>query len=159
LYCDFSLLKEDSFFVSLIYYPVTVMNYTLAHLKIAHYVGSQNVPFEETAETISLLERNGIIDSEGNWTLGTKQKGRRPHAMRSSSEQVPARRKRRGSLSKKIVKFLQSKGAKGAHVKDIAIAVKTRPGNVTAWFYGTGKSLIASGKIKKVAPATFAFKS
>jgi hypothetical protein len=79
------------------------MNYTLAHLKIAHYVGSQNVPFEEAAETIALLERNGIIDAEGNWSIGSGQK--------------------RG--------------------------LKDSPASVTAWFYGTGKSLMKSGQIKK----------
>ncbi len=39
------------------------MNYTLAHLKIAHFIGNQNVSFEEVPETIALLERNGIIDA------------------------------------------------------------------------------------------------
>jgi hypothetical protein len=129
------------------------MNY----LKIAHYVGSQNVPFEETVETISLLERNGILDSEGNWSIGVGRERRGPRAIQSPKEQGPIRRKRRGGLSKKIVKFLQTKGMKGAHVKDIAVALKTLRGNVTAWFYGTGKSLVASGEIKKVAPATFAY--
>jgi hypothetical protein len=133
------------------------MNYTLAHLKIAHFIGNQNVSFEEVPETISLLERNGIIDEQGNWSIGVGQERRGPRAVRSPKVQGSTRRKRRGSLSKKIVKFLQTKGATGAHVKDIAIAVKTRPGNITAWFYGTGKSLISSGKMKKVAPATFAY--
>jgi hypothetical protein len=133
------------------------MNYTLAHLKIAHYVGSQNVAFEETAETIALLERNGIIDAQGNWSVGGGQESRGSLATRSTKAQGPKRRKRRGSLSKKIVKFLETKGAKGAHVKDIAIALKGRPANVTAWFYGTGKSLIKSGQIKKIGPATFAY--
>jgi len=133
------------------------MNYTLAHLKIAHYVGSQNVSFEETAETIALLERNGIIDSQGNWSIGAARMRRGPRSIHSPKVGAKVRRKRRGGLSKKIVKFLQAKGAKGGHVKDIAIALKTRPGNVTAWFYGTGKSLVGSGKIKKIAPATFAY--
>jgi predicted transcriptional regulator with HTH domain len=133
------------------------MNYTLAHLKIAHYIGGQNVSFEEVSETIALLERNGIIDAQGNWSFGNGQPRHAPRAKRSSTAPAPVRRKRRGSLSKKIVKFLQSKGAKGAHVKDIAAAVKSGSANVTAWFYNTGKSLIASGKIKKVAPATFAY--
>jgi hypothetical protein len=133
------------------------MNYTLAHLKIAHYVGSQNVAFEETAETIALLERNGIIDAQGNWSIGGGQERRGSLATRSPKVQGAKRRKRRGGLSKKIVKFLQTKSVKGAHVKEIAAAVKLPPTNVTAWFYTTGKSLIASGSIKKIAPATFAY--
>jgi hypothetical protein len=135
------------------------MNYTLAHLKIAHYVGSQNVPFEEAAETIALLERNGIIDAEGNWSIGSGQKRRGALATHSPKVQGPKRRKRRGGLSKKIVKFLQTKGAKGAHVKDIAIGLKGSPASVTAWFYGTGKSLMKSGQIKKTGPATFAYQN
>jgi hypothetical protein len=38
-------------------------------------------------------------------------------------------------------------------VKDIAAAVGTKPNNVTAWTYTTGKS-----KVKKVKPATYAVK-
>jgi hypothetical protein len=133
------------------------MNYTLAHLKIAHFIGNQNVPFEEAVETITLLERNGIIDSGGNWIFGSAGKRGGSRAVRSPKEPTKLRRKRRGGLAKKIVKFLQIKGAKGAHVKDIAAATKIRPANVTAWFYGTGKALIASGGIKKVGPATFAY--
>ncbi len=133
------------------------MNYTLAHLKIAHFIGNQKVSFEEVPETIALLERNGIIDAQGNWSIGDGRERRRPRATSSPKIQRPTRRKQRGRLSKKIVKFLQSKGAAGAHVKDIAIAVKTSPTNVRVWFYRTGKSLLVSGEIKKIAPATFAY--
>jgi hypothetical protein len=150
-------LKEDSFFASVTYYGVTAMNYTLAHLKIAHHIGNQNVAFEETVETIALLERNGVIDTQGNWVVGNGAKQRGSRVEPTAAKGRSPRRKRRGGLSKKIVAFLQSKGAKGVHVKDIAAALKTKPGNVTAWFYGTGKSYIDSGDIKKTAPATFAF--
>jgi hypothetical protein len=133
------------------------MNYSLAHLKIAHYVGGQNVPFEETIETIALLERNGIIDSEGNWRMGDARPRRGLRAALWPKGRTPLRRKRRGKLSKKIVKFLQTKGVTGAHVKDIAVAIKTSPLNVRVWFYRTGKPLVTSGRIKKVAPGTFAY--
>jgi len=115
------------------------------------------VSFEETAETISLLERNGIIDAEGNWNIGDVKEPRKSVAIHSPKVREPKPQKRRGGLSKKIVKFLQTKGAKGAHVKDIATAVKTGPGNVTAWFYGTGKKFLKTAEIKKVSPATFAY--
>jgi hypothetical protein len=133
------------------------MTYTLAHLKIAHHIGNQNVSFEETVETIALLERNGVIDGQGQWVVGNGAKQRGTRDALPAKESSPVRRKRRGGLSKKIVTFLQTKGPKGAHVKDIAAAVKTKPGNVTSWFYGTGKSHVASGHIKKTAPATFAY--
>ena len=60
---------------------------------------------------------------------------------------------KRGALGAKVLKFLSTKGKEGAHVKDIAAAVGTKPTNVTAWTYTTGK-----GKVKRVKPATFAIK-
>lgn len=60
---------------------------------------------------------------------------------------------KRGALGASILKFLASEGKEGAHVKDIAAHVGTKPGNVTAWAYSTGKT-----KVKKVKPATFAIK-
>lgn len=65
------------------------------------------------------------------------------------------RRKRgkHGALGKSILKFLSSKGKEGAHIKDIASHVGTKPANVTAWTYTTGKN-----KVKRVKPATFAIK-
>ena len=46
---------------------------------------------------------------------------------------------KRGALGAKVLKFLSTKGKEGAHVKDIAAAVGTKPTNVTAWTYTTGK--------------------
>jgi hypothetical protein len=60
---------------------------------------------------------------------------------------------KRGALGKDILKFLSTKGKEGAHVKDIAAQVGSKPANVTAWTYTTGKS-----KVKRVKPATFAIK-
>lgn len=132
------------------------MNYTLAHLKIAHYVGGQNVPFEETVETISLLERNGIIDSEGNWSVGLGQE-RRKHKIQKPVKTTGKAGKRRGDLSLMITGFLSTKGKTGAHLKEIAQSIKAPPGSVTTWFYTTGKKYRKTGEIKKVGPATFAY--
>jgi hypothetical protein len=60
---------------------------------------------------------------------------------------------KRGALGSDILKFLSTKGKEGAHVKDIASHLGTKPTNVTAWAYATGKS-----KVKKVKPATLAIK-
>ncbi len=60
---------------------------------------------------------------------------------------------KRGALGAKILKFLSTKGKEGAHVKDIASAVGSKPANITAWTYTTGKT-----KVKKVKPATYAVK-
>lgn len=59
--------------------------------------------------------------------------------------------KKRGALGAGILKYLSTKGKSGAHIKDIATHVGSKPANVTAWTYTTGK-----GKVKRVKPATFA---
>ena len=59
--------------------------------------------------------------------------------------------KKRGALGAAILKYLSTKGKSGAHIKDIATHVGSKPANVTAWTYTTGK-----GKVKRVKPATFA---
>ena len=65
----------------------------------------------------------------------------------------PIRRKRRKNLKERILKFLNSQGKKGAHVKAIADAVGTKPANITAWIYSSGKKV---KELKKVRPATYA---
>jgi hypothetical protein len=66
----------------------------------------------------------------------------------------PTRRKRRKNLKGAILKFLAAQGKKGAHVKVIADAVRSKPANITAWIFSTGKKV---KELKKVAPATYAF--
>jgi hypothetical protein len=70
-----------------------------------------------------------------------------PRAKRSK----PAKR---GSLKNDIGAVLQQAGKNGLHVKEIASAIGSKPANVTAWFYQTGRK---AKEIKKVAPATFAW--
>jgi hypothetical protein len=83
-------------------------------------------------------------------------KPKRGRPMRSVMTDKPVAKKgrkgkKRGNLSATILKYLSAKGKEGAHVRDIAAHVGTKPANVTAWTYTTGKS-----KVKKVKPATFA---
>jgi hypothetical protein len=87
-----------------------------------------------------------------------KKRGRPANAgVRTKSSKSSAKHGRksgkRGALGVKILQFLGTKGKEGAHVKDIATAVGTKPANVTAWTYTTGK-----GKVKRVKPATFSRK-
>ena len=65
----------------------------------------------------------------------------------------PARRKRRKNLKGAILKFLAAQGKKGAHVKVIADKLGTKPKNITAWIFSTGKKVKG---LKKVKPATYA---
>jgi len=60
---------------------------------------------------------------------------------------------KRGALGEAITKVLSVAGKKGIHVKEIADKVGTKPQNVTAWMYTTGKS-----KVKNLGKATFTLK-
>ncbi len=62
------------------------------------------------------------------------------------------KRKRRKNLTLAILHFLGSRGKKGAHVKLIAEKVGTKPANITAWIYSTGRKVKG---LKKVKPATY----
>ena len=66
----------------------------------------------------------------------------------------PSRRKRRKNLKEGILNFLSSQGKKGAHVKVIADKLGTKPVNITAWVFSTGKKVKG---LKKVKPATYAY--
>jgi hypothetical protein len=74
---------------------------------------------------------------------------------------IPARRgkgrKHEAPLSSRILGFLKDKGSTGAHLKDIAVALNTSRGSINNWFYGTGRKLLDSGEIKRVAPSTFSY--
>ena len=70
------------------------------------------------------------------------------------SEAKPARRKRAKNLKEGILKFLSSQGNKGAHVKLIADKLGTKPVNITAWIFSTGKKVKG---LKRVKPATYAY--
>jgi|SRR5580658_5379919 hypothetical protein len=82
-------------------------------------------------------------------SLGVKTPGRKP------GTKVKGKRSARGTIGEFILKLLSKKGDEGAHVNEIAKALKNKPANITAWFYGTGKKVKG---IKKVKPNTFAYK-
>ena len=72
------------------------------------------------------------------------------------SSKKPAPRKRRKHLKEGILKFLATQGKKGAHVKVIADKLGSKPANITAWIFSTGKKVKG---LKKVKPATYALES
>jgi len=141
-----------------------MMNYTPEQLKIVYNAGAKNFPFEKTLELISLLGNesarglfNGSNVNSGPYAP-YKRRGRpKLNKEAPNSVQKKGRKQRRGGLSESIVEFLKSKGAAGAHVKEIAGATKGSISSVTAWFYTTGKKHLKSKEIKKIAPATFAY--
>jgi hypothetical protein len=70
------------------------------------------------------------------------------------SSKMPVKKRRRKNLTLAILHFLGSQGKKGAHVKAIAHASGSKPANITAWIFSTGKKVKG---LKKVKPATYAF--
>jgi len=105
---------------------------------------------EVREELEHLLHIEGLLGGKTG-----KKRGRPAGSTKAAKPAKKAKRgsKKRGNLSADILKFLSTKGKEGAHVKDIAAAVGSKPVNVTAWTYSTGKD-----KVKKVKPATFALK-
>ena len=73
---------------------------------------------------------------------------------KKAGAKAKGKRKAKGAIGKFILKLLSKKGKAGAHVKEIAKALKSKPANVVAWFYGTGKKVKG---IRKVKPNTFAY--
>ena len=101
------------------------------------------------AAKIKVLEAELTVLKSLQASLGVKSGKRKPS--------VKTKRKRgtNGAIGESILQFLSKKGETGAHVKEIAEALKSKPANITAWFYSTGKKIKG---IKKVRPATFAYK-
>lgn len=110
---------------------------------------------EVRAELTQLLHLESYATSNVPKKRGrpAKIKNEGPVKAGKPARQRIRRSSKRGALGETILKFLGTKGKEGAHVKEIAIHAGTKPGNVTAWTYTTGKN-----KVKRVKPATFAIK-
>ena len=110
---------------------------------------------EVKEELAQLLHLESFVSKGSSRKRGRPAKNKGDDAVNNGKPVSKRGRKsgKRGALGAKVLKFLSTKGKEGAHVKDIAAAVGTKPTNVTAWTYTTGK-----GKVKRVKPATFAIK-
>jgi hypothetical protein len=110
---------------------------------------------EVRAELAQLLHLETFATESASKKRGRPAKVQGSSAVKNGKAARKRGRKsgKRGALGVGILKFLATKGKKGSHIKDIASHVGTKPANVTAWTYTTGKS-----KVKRVKPATFAIK-
>jgi hypothetical protein len=113
------------------------MNYTLDHIKTAFRAAQKGL---SEAAFLNYLEFHSLL-TEDIPTVKHVPKSRGTHKAEASkgTPTKKATRAKRGVLGKAILKFLSSKGKEGAHVKEVAAAVKAKVPNVTAWFYSTGK--------------------
>jgi hypothetical protein len=112
------------------------MNYTIEHIKAAFQAAKKGLL---ESDFIKYLEVHSHLHTDAP---GAKR-GRKPGVSATAVSQAKpgrkAKRAKRGALGESILKYLSTKGKEGAHVKDIAVAAKSKPVNVTAWFYSTGK--------------------
>jgi len=76
-------------------------------------------------------------------------------APRKAGIKPGGKRTAKGVIGEFILKLLSKKGDEGAHVTEIAHALKRKPGHITTWFYTTGKKIKG---IRKVSPNTFAYR-
>ena len=150
---------------------VTSMETVLSNLSYTQLVELLKAKKENEIEAVThkLKEARGIVaaleaqlDNLGVVTTAVaparRAYTRKVQAVRNGAvkpAKAPRKSKgKRGAVGEAILKYLSTKGPKGAHVKDIAAAVGNKPANVTAYFYG------GAGRKhgKQVAPATFALK-
>jgi hypothetical protein len=81
-----------------------------------------------------------------------RKPGRPPGSGRSGS---PIKVKKRGKRLKNVLlKTLEAAGATGLTVKELAVKLKVKPGNIFSWFYTTGKKVKG---IKKVGEAKYSY--
>jgi hypothetical protein len=119
--------------------------YTREHLEIVYKAGQAKIPLEDVLHVLNYLETEAAKRDSGT-DLGAETRRR-----------VRKGRRSRTVLSPAITGYLSRQGSKGAHVSEIAKALRIEKANVVAWFYGTGKKHIKSGEIKKTGPNTFAY--
>src|SRR5271168_1136768 len=82
-----------------------------------------------------------------------KKRGRKPGRPPGSVSKVGRRKGRRGKrLKEPLLKALSAAGPSGIKVKDLAVHLKVKPGNIFSWFYTTGKKIKG---IKKVGEAKY----
>ena len=81
-----------------------------------------------------------------------KKRGRKPGKMAVVKVGRKARRGKR--LKEPLLKVLKSAGSTGMSVKDLAVKLKVKPGNIFSWFYTTGKKVKG---ISKVGEAKYAY--
>jgi len=89
-----------------------------------------------------------------------KKRGRKPGRPPGSKSKVavgaPKKSKRGKRLKEPLLKALKAAGSSGITVKDLAVKLKVKPGNIFSWFYTTGKKIKG---ISKVGEAKYALSS
>jgi hypothetical protein len=111
---------------------------------------------EQLQEQITRLDAE--IEALGSGGAILKRRGRPPGRPRSNAPISPSTkpRLRLKRLKGGILKALESAGAEGITVKEIATKVKVKPSNVFSWFYSTGKKIKG---LKKIGEAKYSLKS
>ncbi len=125
---------------------------TLSSAQLARLIGL-------VKEKEALQAKLGSIDAElsalESGKAVAKKRGRKPGRPPGSVSKVASRKGRKSKrLKEPLLKALSAAGASGIKVKDLAVALKVKPGNIFSWFYTTGKKIKG---IKKVGEAKYAY--
>ena len=126
---------------------------TLSSAQLARLIGL--VKEKETLQA-KLESIDAELTALESGKAAPKKRGRKPGRPPGSVSKVVVGRKGRKSkrLKEPLLKALSAAGSSGIKVKDLATALKVKPGNIFSWFYTTGKKIKG---IKKVGEAKYAY--
>src|SRR5450432_4241037 len=130
-----------------------------------------NLSSAQLAHLISLVKEKETLQSKLDHVIAElqalesgkpapKKRGRKPGRPPGSKAKVaagaPKKSKRGKRLKEPLLKALKASGSSGITVKDLAVKLKVKPGNIFSWFYTTGKKIKG---ISKVGEAKYALSS
>ena len=137
------------------------MSYSIEQLKVVYKAAKQGLRFDDVLKFIELLDADSSAPEKSTET-GVTKAGRKAAKVKGAKAKSPKAKgakksSRNNSRTQQILNHLLQAGEKGSHVNDIAKAVGSTVGGISTWFYTTGKKLVASKEVKKVAPNTFVY--
>jgi hypothetical protein len=131
--------------------------FNLSSAQLAHLIGLVK---EKELLQAKLDHINAELQAHETGTELPKKRGRKPGRPPGSKSKLaaaaPKKAKRGKRLKEPLLKALKAAGASGITVKDLAVKLKVKPGNIFSWFYTTGKKIKG---ISKVGEAKYALSS
>ena len=125
---------------------------TLSSAQLARLIGLVK---EKEALQAKLDSIDAELTALESGKAAPKKRGRKPGRPPGSGAKAVGRAGRKSKrLKEPLLKALAAAGSSGIKVKDLAVALKVKPGNIFSWFYTTGKKIKG---IKKVGEAKYAY--
>lgn len=136
-------------------------NMSLSNLTSAQLAQLIGLVKEKEVLTAKIEQVNAAIMALESGEAAPKKRGRKPgrppgsvKVVAETSETSEKTRKRGKRLKDPLLKALTAAGPTGITVKDLAVKLKVKPGNIFSWFYTTGKKIKG---ISKVGEAKYAY--